>query len=376
MPQVEQARPLRKRQGTLRGIAIRVVARTPSQTYSEVTLDQREREAAVLAKRGLDADVVMAFPYVGSVEEDAAHGPRRAKLPQREAIISAMATVGLRVVRSTTKDRKTVLLKITAPLHRLEEEAERLGMDMLLRDECKPALAVSTKLGHADRPHYADFTKTRREDFALKNGRLFSSLERQRLLFSILEATHARGGAQLNLDQLVSRGVLSACLPLHAPGERAPLYKSWRKIRIWPWRSPDNPEKRRRIIPDLGLNQQPLHRIRDYYGEKIAFYFGWLDKYTSWLWLLMWAMLALELLSALDGCPLFGSLRFGDEPDMCEDGTEQETFDLNICSSKAAITLPVTCVVIALWAAFRQKIWRRKQNSKRFTSLTGGGVQQ
>jgi hypothetical protein len=188
---------------------------------------------------GLEADLVLAYANIGRAE-DAAHGPARAKLPQCEAIIHSMASVGLRVVRSGTKDRKTVLLKITAPLARLEAEAERVRMDMLLKDECRPARTTFDSPSHADRPYYTDFSRARREDFARKNGRLFSSLERQRLLFSILEATHTRGGTQLNLDQLVSRGVITACLPLHASDEREALYTAWRRIgvRVPPCPSP------------------------------------------------------------------------------------------------------------------------------------------
>ena len=75
--------------------------------------------------------------------------------------------VGLRVVKHRTRDNKKMLLKITAPLALLEEEAERTKIEMRLKAE----------FNDPDRPDvstYADYEIVRKHEFALKNGRLFS----------------------------------------------------------------------------------------------------------------------------------------------------------------------------------------------------------
>jgi len=96
----------------------------------------------------------------------------------------------------------------------------------------------------------------------------------------MLENPEWRGGAELDLDGLVDDGVLVSYLPLHTD-ERQRLIADWTKIRIYPWSN-------RRALPDLGLLQQPIHEVQDYFGESIAFYFAWLEHYSNALLFMMW----------------------------------------------------------------------------------------
>ena len=74
--------------------------------------------------------------------------------------------------------------------------------------------------------------------------------------------------------------------PLHsAKAEQALLHESWTSVGVWPHKMRNG--KQRRFFPDLGLLQQPLNEVRDYFGEKIAFYFAWMEHYSEALLVLM-----------------------------------------------------------------------------------------
>uniref|UniRef100_G3WFL1 Anoctamin n=1 Tax=Sarcophilus harrisii TaxID=9305 RepID=G3WFL1_SARHA len=99
-------------------------------------------------------------------------------------------------------------------------------------------------------------------------------------LSEILEKTsfgHERKGL-FGIEHLLSEKVFKAAFPPHdgpfqippeglAPEEmnqRQILYHYWAKWSKW-------------------MKYQPLHHVRRYFGEKIAFYFAWLGFYTAWL---------------------------------------------------------------------------------------------
>ena len=48
----------------------------------------------------------------------------------------------------------------------------------------------------------------------------------QRLVFSILEAPKSKGGAGLDLDELLQEKVFNHCFPLHTD-ERVPVLEEW-----------------------------------------------------------------------------------------------------------------------------------------------------
>jgi len=95
----------------------------------------------------------------------------------------------------------------------------------------------------------------------------FREIDVIKLIWSILEGPHKGAtprGAGLAMDHLFHKGRIEEYFPLHHPLERRRLKKDWY---VWfnkPW-------------------FVPLHRVRAYFGEKVAMYFSFLGHYTQWL---------------------------------------------------------------------------------------------
>ncbi len=104
----------------------------------------------------------------------------------------------------------------------------------------------------------------------LEQYNLFSSSQRNFLLHGLITRVKIVDlkGQRRDLDALVEGGVYTHYFTLHdgsaldqTSNLRATLYMTWRG-----W-----------------LRYQPIHDIRAYFGERIAFHFAWLGHYTYWL---------------------------------------------------------------------------------------------
>ena len=144
---------------------------------------EAERDYAQRAEHGLAADIVLVCLR---------DGPRAVSSTDGEDARETVLTKLQAEIRTTTQyhtDGKCMLIKLTARRSRLVEEADRLRLPKLV-----DRAAVPTE--QQARPAYAPFNSARERDFALSEGMLFSSLERQRLIFSMVER------AGVDLDEL------------------------------------------------------------------------------------------------------------------------------------------------------------------------------
>lgn len=144
-------------------------------------------------------------------------------------------------------------------------------------------------------------------------GTVFRQVDRMRLTVGIIESDRLLGGANISIGGLTMRKTesLMAMFPLHDHRSRHRLHTKW--LKWWPPIS------------------QPLTLIRDYYGEKVAMYFGFLGFYCAWL-----------LAPSVLGLDLF----------------IYQMVDGKIDSG----LLPPFGIFIALWATTFLQYWIRKQN--------------
>ena len=113
----------------------------------------------------------------------------------------------------------------------------------------------------------ATFTLSQQHLFRREGMSLFRSSKRQEVIFSIMQAKHNEGGAELDVLMLVHRNAVLQFFPLHNETYVNDLRERWAGTKRDKWKIWD----------------QPLKEIRDYFGEYVALYFAWLGFYTKLL---------------------------------------------------------------------------------------------
>lgn len=167
----------------------------------------------------------------------------------RHDLVRKLKSVGFRIMKKEGTDRNSLYLLMTCDMERLEDQAEKIGLHLNLK----------SKHGGG----HAPFEVAHRDMFTeeIEGGHL-RKVQKFYLMQSIMEDDD---GIDLKLAELISDGVISRMYPLHEKKKLKDLLDNW-------------------SLPRNLLRDQPIDRIRDYFGEEITIYFAWLGFYTQWLW--------------------------------------------------------------------------------------------
>jgi len=185
------------------------------------------------------------------------------KIAARKVTLSKLKAVGLHVHtfvhQPEDKDdpaMQYILVGATEDL--LQQSAIELGIEKRL----KPTGS------DGDRSVvYAEYNKAQHDLFEKDpygvNGAFFTSLDRIRCTFFLIESAEYLGCASVDLDRLVADGVFVNYFCMSDKRRLEDLKKIW--------------------IYGSWFKDPPVEMIRDYLGEKIAMYFAWVNLYTTWL---------------------------------------------------------------------------------------------
>ncbi|GAU97283.1 hypothetical protein RvY_08607-2 [Ramazzottius varieornatus] len=225
------------------------------------------------------------------------------------------------------------------------------------------------------KPHFVStaFSKQKENLFKIPHdeSQFFSPLQRSRLLWEALNRIQSTDPHhdQLSMGSLLANKTYLAVYPLHDGSceddvrptkdhqtSRAALFDQWGRFRKF-------------------YKLQPIDHIKNYFGERMGFYFGWMEFYT--LMLLPAAVVGLL-------CLLFGAFSMGSSVSVHEvchsDSTVGDTVMCPICNKRCSFwRLRDGCVntklaylmdnpstfafamFMALWSSFFIVLWKRRQ---------------
>lgn len=188
----------------------------------------------------------------------------------RALILNRIRATGLQLKRLLSLDGKQSLLKVRAPQRVLEVGAERLRLRKRRRFD-HVWMVFTCPL----RSSFADFDAKRQTIHFLDS-------EKQRIVHALLTAPERDGGAGLNECCALAARYVVQMYPLHKQ-DLALLQTRWvtfwRPLLLSNERNSDF--RTGRVLRNL--LQQPLDDVAQYYGERVAFYFAWMELYTQWL---------------------------------------------------------------------------------------------
>lgn len=206
-----------------------------------------------------------------------------------KSILNRLSNAGLQTKLFYSCQHDEVYVKIRAPLHRLLAEADRIEYKLLLEPAIVAGLLAEGNLnGPIEKqwkpvyiPTISDETNIAPTEYIYapydsenerallmykkwSNNTILRGVDRLKLMNNIFVNRVCDGGCDTDFDKLTKFGYIKGYTPLHDLVELRILEDKWLRFIQFPW-------------------NQNVNDAKDYYGEKIGLYFGWLGHYTTWL---------------------------------------------------------------------------------------------
>ena len=284
----------------------------------------------------------------------------------RLAYESKCRATGLRLRRSVNEEggSRSVVMKVFAPFERLCKEAEKLNVQMDLADTEHAPIDADTCgaccgcLRPEDPPADASAAAFRHKHLALFDGHertadketattFFRPALRSLLTYNILANLDIRPnetGAKattLGLSYLKMIGAYSASFPLHD----SPWFESSNE------REPDELTMLKRTWLRW-CAYQPLMRVRNYFGERVALMFAW----SGFLYAQLWALVVAGLVVFI-----FGMVQTGSEP------LQGEAVSAKLARAFDNDLTPYYALLTCVWGTLFLELWKRRQATLAYT---------
>jgi hypothetical protein len=239
---------------------------------------------------------------------------------QREVTLKSLQNCRLHLFCYYSRDSDEIVVKIGAPAQKLRDTAARMKYKLQLKPQYLGAYAEyrhdfpgRPEKQFKDRRVVSHIYKTHTEDDFPDSDAIFKTLDKINLIHHIITSKD-KECAGIPVGTLLHNGDLKAYLPLHETSVLKELMgETWLQKFEW-----------------LRMPEEQANKIRDYFGDKIAFYFLFMAFYVKWLFPVAVVGLALQLIDELVRTP----------------------------DNMTAIPF---CVLMAIWSTFLPHFWRRQE---------------
>eukprot|EP00741_Cyanophora_paradoxa_P008360 tig00001302_g8087.t1 len=258
------------------------------------------------------------------------------KIEKRREIIQVLRDAGFQIIKTRSRDKEEIYIRLGASETWLQEQAERTKFMKDLVDKLQPKISGDPNWLQSEPFTRAGLSQGRyvRGD----NGSAFTSGERIRLVETALESPRSMGGCEIPFGELVEKKCVLKYFPLHEEERRRELLKDFAGKWWWPWQ-----------------RNVPLNKVRDYFGEQVAMYFSFLMSYTRWLFSVMIVSIIVAVFQFTDKWP---------PVDVRDPDTGIVT--KKVLKSYDGPAISFYCIFLSIAAAYFLEHWKRNENTNTF----------